>query len=590
LDVLHRHNVLHRDIKPSNLLLGPNDGIFLIDFGSARQWHADLTLTQTVQFSPGYAPPEQFSDRARRGPATDIYALCATAYALLLGSPPPSALDRVAEDSLVSIKTFRPDVPEDLREAVEAGLNLRYEKRPQDVAELRRMVEGTPNYDAETNDLAGLDSKRLRLLRFRFEPRQCPATDGVLEEPQPISRSACPVCQEGDLVVRELSERVCPSCRVGVLHERRNDSPLRYSPKSKVGVMKPKRGWPWFRVTSLICASDGFSLTVDGDEGIDAEGNRKSFEEWRRDSGRAEAAMECDECQAQVDILPDGRWRQVHPKPDPDGWVTLYPDEWARVAAGLEPGSGNATCSACDSDFYLEEEKITLLAPGAESSFAEHFTGRLLGRDDACWLAVGKESGRAGYVSEDQSTEFDREPNGDLKLVRTKHRVLANHLGESHALGDWHRLAQQLPLFGEEGKLTQDLAQTLVGTICTGDTPFDATDSALLWDCKAISLPKQKRGRLTVFEDRICFKTLLSQRSIAVADLRGVQVKENVVEIEAEGEEPCAFEIEPTELNFKLASGRLTVDLGAPELGTRLENLLIDRVRFGGVSVGLRAD
>ena len=68
----------------------------LIDFGSARQWHADLTSAHGVQFSPSYAPPEQHLESERRSPATDLYSLAALAYTLLTGLPPTAVHDRLA--------------------------------------------------------------------------------------------------------------------------------------------------------------------------------------------------------------------------------------------------------------------------------------------------------------------------------------------------------------------------------------------------------------------------------------------------------------------------------------------------------------
>ena len=93
LEGVHRKGILHRDIKPSNILVNGKGEAVLIDFGSAREWHGDADSTHTVQFTPGYAPPEQMSQRARRGPATDLYALCATLYDSVTGEPPASATE-----------------------------------------------------------------------------------------------------------------------------------------------------------------------------------------------------------------------------------------------------------------------------------------------------------------------------------------------------------------------------------------------------------------------------------------------------------------------------------------------------------------
>ena len=85
---LHELNppVLHRDIKPSNLILGKNEQIYLIDFGSVQDKEAFTAVTFTVVGTSGYAPLEQFWGRAV--PASDLYALGTTLIHLITGIAP----------------------------------------------------------------------------------------------------------------------------------------------------------------------------------------------------------------------------------------------------------------------------------------------------------------------------------------------------------------------------------------------------------------------------------------------------------------------------------------------------------------------
>ena len=83
----HARGTLHRDIKPANLgWRASDDRAILLDFGLAALAD-DRTFASTLG-TPHYAAPEQIlGDEWAQGPWTDLYALGATLWTWLSGSP-----------------------------------------------------------------------------------------------------------------------------------------------------------------------------------------------------------------------------------------------------------------------------------------------------------------------------------------------------------------------------------------------------------------------------------------------------------------------------------------------------------------------
>lgn len=83
----HHLGVLHRDVKPANILRTRFGEPALADFGLAVIAESrDPTVTLEV-LTPAYAAPEMFRN-SPPSPAVDVYALCATLYAVMNGRPP----------------------------------------------------------------------------------------------------------------------------------------------------------------------------------------------------------------------------------------------------------------------------------------------------------------------------------------------------------------------------------------------------------------------------------------------------------------------------------------------------------------------
>jgi serine/threonine-protein kinase len=91
LDYAHRHGVIHRDIKPENVML--HDGSALVaDFGIAlavsTAGGSRMTETGMSLGTPHYMSPEQAMGEREITARSDVYALGAMTYEMLVGEPP----------------------------------------------------------------------------------------------------------------------------------------------------------------------------------------------------------------------------------------------------------------------------------------------------------------------------------------------------------------------------------------------------------------------------------------------------------------------------------------------------------------------
>lgn len=81
-------HLVHRDVKPENIRLSKHGEVKLLDFGIARTHELAreaMTVAGHMPFTPGYAPPELFGSDPHVGHYTDVFALGATMYRLLVG-------------------------------------------------------------------------------------------------------------------------------------------------------------------------------------------------------------------------------------------------------------------------------------------------------------------------------------------------------------------------------------------------------------------------------------------------------------------------------------------------------------------------
>lgn len=143
LAVMHHAHCYHRDIAPDNIILLEGSGRpVVLDFGAARRVITDKTQAITVILKPGYAPIEQYAEMPdmSQGAWTDVYALAAVMHVAVSGRAPPPSVARLLADSYVPLagnEALLQRYSPGLLAAIDAGLGVRPESRPQSMEALR---------------------------------------------------------------------------------------------------------------------------------------------------------------------------------------------------------------------------------------------------------------------------------------------------------------------------------------------------------------------------------------------------------------------------------------------------------------------
>ena len=153
MESAHAANVVHRDLKPNNILINEDSLVKIVDFGvAAATQTTDTKLTKTglLVGTPTYMAPEQVlgKDVDER---TDIYSLGVIMYEMLTGRPPYSGKDSMSimyqhvQGKAGKVIDKNNDVPSELSDLVAKCMNVKAEKRPQSMGELKDAIESFMN-------------------------------------------------------------------------------------------------------------------------------------------------------------------------------------------------------------------------------------------------------------------------------------------------------------------------------------------------------------------------------------------------------------------------------------------------------------
>ncbi len=141
LAVAHEASLVHRDLKPSNLMLEPDGGVKVLDFGLAvapdQPEFSRITVTGQPLGTPAYMAPEQIQ-AALTGPATDLYALGCTLHEMLTGerlftgSTSYDVMSKQVSHPPAPVRGVRAEIPVGLERLLLDLLEKKPEDRPAD--------------------------------------------------------------------------------------------------------------------------------------------------------------------------------------------------------------------------------------------------------------------------------------------------------------------------------------------------------------------------------------------------------------------------------------------------------------------------
>jgi serine/threonine protein kinase len=143
--------VVHGDIKPANIQIGPQDELWLLDFGIAKAITATRNLTQHNLGSPAYCSPERLRN-SNVDPYADLWAVGVCLYEMVAGMPPYQAQTTRKLENLIQSRRPPRALPEDcpgalkavISKALAADPTRRYPSALELEDDLRRFLDGRP--------------------------------------------------------------------------------------------------------------------------------------------------------------------------------------------------------------------------------------------------------------------------------------------------------------------------------------------------------------------------------------------------------------------------------------------------------------
>jgi serine/threonine protein kinase len=178
LGAAHERQIVHRDVKPQNILIDPEGGAKITDFGIARSLSEEgLTMAGRVLGTTDYVSPEQALGQPVT-PQSDLYSLGIVLYEMLTGdvpfhgdSPVAVAMKHVREE-LPDVQARRPQISAATASVVDRAVAKDLAVRYPDAAAMTADLENVLAIEASrTGQTTGEVTTVLKTLRGRARRR-----------------------------------------------------------------------------------------------------------------------------------------------------------------------------------------------------------------------------------------------------------------------------------------------------------------------------------------------------------------------------------------------------------------------------------
>ena len=152
IEALHSNGIIHGSITPDSLLLCADGKVRLNPF--CIQEACIQTSPLEFNVTDGYTALEQYDNNHKMCAGTDIYAFSACIYRALVGTNPPPAPAREANDKLMIPNSIAETIPMHVIKALGSGLQIYPEKRIKTIGAFRELLEASPSVRAAAAESA----------------------------------------------------------------------------------------------------------------------------------------------------------------------------------------------------------------------------------------------------------------------------------------------------------------------------------------------------------------------------------------------------------------------------------------------------